>query len=142
MIVEQDGRDLAFRAAVGSARHRVDNQAAPILDGQMARVREPRLVSVAFARQLRVRIRRRGMRVVRPRLAVEIAPVAIRPAVLPLKTLLARPRLDQRPVDSELLARHVRRCALDDAPEKITRQILVEQPVAILREADVTRQRR
>jgi hypothetical protein len=67
MIVQQTLRDLAFRVAVGGTHQRVDDQAVAIVDDQMSQIREPRLVTVPFAIQLRIGIRLRRMRVVRPR---------------------------------------------------------------------------
>ena len=54
-------------------------------------------------------------------------PVAVGAAVLPLKTLLARPRLDQRAIDREVLVGHQALRALDDPPEEAARDLLIQQ---------------
>ena len=74
------------------------------------------------------------MRVVLPLLTAEVSSVVVGASVFPLETLLTRPRLDQRPVDGEVLVRQQILRALDDAPEEAAGDLLVEQAVPILRE--------
>ena len=66
--------------------------------------------------------------------AAEVAAVAVGAAILPLETLLAGPRFDQRAVDREVLVRHQAGGALDHPPEEAPRDLLVQQPVAVLGE--------
>src|SRR4051812_22273432 len=80
----------------------------------------------------RVGVGLRGMRVVLARLCAEIAAVAVGPAIFPLKTLLARPGLDQGPVDREVLVRHQRLGALDDAAQETAGDVLIQQAVTIV----------
>jgi len=76
-----------------------------------------------FAIQPGIRVGGGRMRVVRPRLTMKVAAVTVRSTIFPLKTLLARPGPDQRPVDRRVLVRHVWRGPLDDASKELARQV-------------------
>jgi hypothetical protein len=125
---------IALRQAVSGGGHRVDNQSIAVLDQQVTQVGEAGLAVVRSAVELRVGIGRRRVRVVRPRLAAEVAPVPVGAAVLPLKTLLARPRLDEGAIDREVLVRHQAGRAVEHPTEEAARNLLIQQPVAVFRE--------
>src|SRR4030095_15159689 len=90
--------------------------------------------AVRLAIQPRIRVGLRGMRVVLPLLAAEVAAVPLRGAILRLKSLLARPGFDQRPVDGEMLVRHQALGPLDDTTKEAARDLLIQKPVTILGE--------
>jgi hypothetical protein len=65
---------------------------------------------------------------------MEVAAVIVEAATLPLKALLARLGFDQGPIHREVFVRHVRLSPGHDALQKVARQFLIQQAVAILRE--------
>jgi len=132
--VQHQQASLALRGAVRRRRHRVGNQAVPILDQEVAQIRQPRFGAGRLAIQPRIRVGFRGMRVVRSLLPAEVAPIPIRVAILPLKALLARPGFDQRAVDGEMFVRHQARRPLHHALKETARDRLIQEPVAILGE--------
>ena len=88
-----------------------------VLDQQMAEISQARLGAIRLSVQPCVGIGLGRVRVVLPLLTAEIPSVVVRAPILPLKTLLARPRVDERAVDGEVLVRHQAVRALDDAGE-------------------------
>ena len=134
LVVHHPGRRLPFGVPVGARGHRVGDQPVPILDQQVSQVRQPRLRIVRPAIQPRVRVGGRGMCVVLARLPAKVAAVPARPAaVLPLKTLLTGPRLDERAVDREMLVRHQPLGAVHHPSKEAASDRLVQQAVAVLR---------
>ena len=69
-------RGLAFGIAIGDRRHGIGDQPVSVLDQQVTEIRQPRFGALRFSIQPRVRIGLRRVRLVRPRLAMEIAPIA------------------------------------------------------------------
>jgi hypothetical protein len=74
-----------------------------VLDQQVAQIRQPRSGTVRFPIQFGVGIGGRRMRVIRPRLPTKILTVPVGLPVFPLKTLLTRPRFDQRAIHRKVL---------------------------------------
>ena len=105
-----------------------------VLDQQVPEIRQPRFGPLRFSIQPRIWVGLRRVRLVRSRLATEIAPILVRAAVLPLKTLLTRPRFDQRPVDREVFVGHQPCGTVDHAPEETPRDVLIQQTVSVLAE--------
>ena len=108
-LAEHHDRGIAFGRAAGRRDRGVDDQAVAILGQQMPEIAELRFAADGFLIQPRVGIGRRLMRVVAPRLPVEIHRrilriVGRRPVrALRFETLVTRPRLEQRAVDREVL---------------------------------------
>src|SRR5438132_584746 len=72
---QHQDRGVTLGGAVGLGRHRVDDEAMPILDEEMPEVRQSRLPIRRLAIHLGVRVAGRGVCVVRTRLAVEITAI-------------------------------------------------------------------
>jgi hypothetical protein len=134
LIVHHQCRRLTLRKAVRDRRHRLGNQPMAILDQQMAEIGQPRFRIIRSAIQTRVGVSPRGMDVVLPLLPAKVAAAPVGAPVLPLKTLLTGPGFDQRAIDGEVLVRHQGRSALHDTTEEAARDLLIQEPIAILRE--------
>ena len=95
----------------------IDNQPAAVLDQQVPQVGQFRRGVVGLAEQHRLRIGAGGVGLVRPFLALEVdfgvaalEPVAITvvvAAVVGFEALVRRPRLQQCPIHTEVIRRHV-----------------------------------
>src|SRR5215469_10395765 len=133
----------AFSCAVGFSEPRVDDESVAVLCQQMAHVTELCLFSAALAEQPRIRIGCREVRVIRAFLAMKVA-LGVASAtgcstsrwrrvttILGNKALHARPSLDQRTVDREVLAREqaadLRQ--VQDAGHELTGNIAVQQTI-------------
>lgn len=111
--VEHTDRRFPLAGAIGMRDHRADHEPRAVLHQYMPLIGKDRGRIVALPVQARIRVRRAGVRIIAARLALpvslRIAPTAIRRlvvrAVLRAKALLARPGLDQRTVDGEVLLR-------------------------------------
>lgn len=134
-----EGR-FALSRTGGQRQPRIDDQAVAVLHQDVALQCQQRLGSLA-PRQARIRIRRRFVRCVRTAFAAEIdgrvARVAValrRRPILGFQAFLARPRLDQRPIDGEVLVRQQRLLArlLQNLVEESTGDVTFEQAVAVL----------
>src|SRR6516165_1588593 len=138
----------AFSCAVGFSEPRVDDESVAVLCHQMAHVTELCLFSGALAEQPCIRIGCREVRVIRAFLAMKVA-LGVASAtgcstsrwrrvttILGNKALHARPSLDQRTVDREVLAREqaadLRQ--VQDAGHELTGNIAVQQTVPVLAE--------
>ncbi len=132
-IGQHVNRDLALRTAVGLAHLQVHGQAVPVVGQDVSQVTRQRRRRIALAVQLRVRIAGRRVSLVAALLAAEIlrrlVPVA---AVLAPAALLARPSLDQRAVNAEVLARQ--QSALLRHLHRGIQQQSHHQPLAVLAE--------
>ena len=125
---EQQQRRLALGGPGGRGRTDVGHQAMPIVEQHVPHVRQLGLLAAALPIELRIRIGRRRVRLVRPRLPMKVDRGVARiigrrrrAAVLALKTLQARPRFEQRPIDGEVLVRQQRGLArLARAPHRRT----------------------
>src|SRR6185503_21189751 len=73
------------------------------------------------------------MRVVLSLLSTKVAAVSVRPAILPLETILAGPGFDQCPIDGEMLVGHQAFRARHDPPKEAPRGVLVQQSIPVLR---------
>src|SRR5258706_3041513 len=81
------------------------------------------------------RVRSGCVRVVTARLTVKISsPLGPVVFVFTAKAFLPRPSLDQRAIHREVLVRHPPRRLLFPMSEKLLRQILIQQPIAVLAE--------
>ena len=106
----QHGR-IPLHSAVALQQLRVYHQSVSVLDHHVAAICQLRFMPTTLACQARVGVRGRLVGVIAPRLPVEVhrrvAGIIGRRCglILPLKTLVARPSLDQRPVHSEVLVR-------------------------------------
>ncbi len=104
-FLQHDQRRIPLRRAVGLEHLCVDDQPVGILHQQVSAVAQLRLLAVTFARQKRLRIGLRRMRLIRSPLAAKvhrgIAGIVRRHLlfVLRLKNLRPRPGLQQRAVD-------------------------------------------
>ena len=131
--------------AGGAGQLGIDDEAVAVLHQHVADEAELRLHAGALAVEPRVGVGGRGVGLVRPPLAAEVA-VAVPPAgrrlagaVLRPEALHAGPGLDQRAVDAEVLARqqppHLR--PVEQRRQELGRDVALEQPVAVLGEGRV-----
>jgi hypothetical protein len=128
---------LTLGHAVGLAGAHVDHQAVAVVAEYIARVARQRGRCIALAVQPRLVVRARFVRLVDARLAAPVLrrAVVVR-AILAPHALVARPSLDQRAVNAEVLARqqpallgHVHR-----GVEQFGHRLVLDQPVAVLAE--------
>ncbi len=140
--LQQTERILHFGAATRAADHGVHHEAVPIVDERAGLVREDGGRVERLAGHARIRVRHRAMRGFRPLFPVKAGAViarvdrAIRFVICGAYALLARPRLEQRTVDGEVLAREQARLLRrrDRAGEELRRVVAVEQTLQILGE--------
>ena len=137
---------IAASRSAGAGRRRdrrVDDQAMAILGQQMAEIRQLGFAPRAFLIEARIGIGRRLMGVVAPRLPMEIhgrilRVVGRRPRrVLRFETLVARPRLEQRAIDGEVLVRQqpVRLDGGQHFRKERVGDVAIEQPIAVFRKS-------
>src|SRR5271165_3087193 len=138
----------ALGGAIGLRQPGVDDQAVAVLGHQMAHMAELGLLAGSLAKQTRVRVGRRGMRVVPAFLAVKVAfgiasaatcAVSRRgraAAILGNEALHARPSLDQRPVYREMLTREqlANLRQIQHASHELTGNVAVQQSIPVLAE--------
>ena len=127
--------------------HGTHHQAAAVLHQRVALVAQNRrrVVALAVAAGIRIGRARVGVVAARPAFPVRlrIAPTATRPLVvrpvLGSKALLARPRLDQRPVHREVFLRQqtLLVCQTQNLGEEPFHDLVLQQPVAVLGEGRV-----
>jgi len=145
VVVDHVERDGAFGGAIGLGQSCIDDEPVAVLHHQVPHMAEFCFLAGTLAKQPRVRVGGRRMRVILAFLTMEVAlGIAAAAAfsswrftlVLGHKTLHAGPGLDQRAVDRKMLARkqlaHLRQ--VQDDRHELGRDIAVEQPVAVLAE--------
>ena len=141
-LAEHDQRRIAFGGAAGRRDRGIDDQPVAVLRQQMREIPEFGLAADGFLVQPRVGIGGRLVRVVPSRRPLEIhgriLGIIGRPArTTPLRfeALVTRPRLEERPIDREMLVGE-QPVGLDGGQhfgEERVGDVAIEQPVAIFR---------
>lgn len=128
---------LTFGVAIGLRHHRVDDETMAVVRQRVAHEAQLAACVLAFSIELRVRVGRRLMRLVAALLALEVAAAGVVVfSVLALEALVPGPRLDQRPVDAEVLARQpaLLLCGAQHLIEELDDRVVLDQALAVLRE--------
>ena len=145
MPIEHRQRRLALGKAVGLGHLHIHRKPLAVIHQHVAHVVELGALVLSLAKQLRLRVRRGDMGLVRALLPVPVDPGVSSRARRPVRAVASahaldrRPGLDQRAIDAEVLVREQLRLVglAHHAPQQLSGHLRLDQPVAVLGEARV-----